>query len=251
MAGDAAARLEGPLRVKPLLRELDARIDETTSRLSLGGGRATSLVDLFEKHAPEGQSAQLALMRSLHRVATAQLDSFPETIFWDFDALGAHLAELAIRSDAPRLDLARVSSTIAALQHLFGHRTPIHFRYVHDFMFGYDWAKWVARDPDARGSIGPFDERFLGYMWRRGHELLLLIANDDEKYPKLSSGRPRNPFGFSREPNDERKLFETLAKADEIPVRAWEPSPQPTWNRPFQKLRDQCAESLGIRRAQS
>lgn len=231
--------------MKELLRELDAQIDEATARLSLGGGRATTLVELVEMHGPRSE----VLMRSLHRVAAAQLDSFPETIFWDFDALAAHLAELETKSVDPRLDLARVSSTIAALQHLFGHRTPIHFRYVHDFMFGYDWAKWVAREPDARANVGPFDERFLRYMWRRGHELLLLIANDDEKYPKLSSGRPRNPFGFSREPSDERKLLETLAKADEIPVRAWEPSPRPTWNRPFQQLRDQRAVSLGITRS--
>lgn len=232
--------------MKPLLTELDARIDATAARLSLGGGRATTLVELYDKHAPSTHDAQFALMRSLHRVAAAQLDSFPETIFWDFDALAAHLAKLS-EDEQPRLVLARVSSTIAALQHLFGHRTPIHFRYVHDFMFGYDWAKWVAREPEQRAQIGPFDERFLRYMWRRGHELLLLIANDDKKYPKLSGNKPRNPFGFSREPSDERRLFETLAKADEIPVRAWEPRPQATWNRPFQQLRAQRAESLGIR----
>ena len=232
--------------MKLLLRELDARIDERTARLSLGGGRATSLVELFEKHAPDTPSAQRALMRSMHRVAAAQLDSFPETIFWDFDALAVHFAGLAQRSADPRLELARVSSTAAALQHLFGHRTPIHFRYVHDFMFGYDWAKWVARDPERRADIGPFDERFLSYTWRRGHELLLLIANDDAKYPKLSGGRPRNPFGFSREPDEERELFERLAEADEIPVRAWEPTPSAIWDRPFQELREQRAQSLGI-----
>ena len=52
--------------MKQLLRELDVLIDDTTARLSLGGGRATTLVQLFEKHAPE---TELGRMMTISHVA--------------------------------------------------------------------------------------------------------------------------------------------------------------------------------------
>ena len=42
---------------------------------------------------------------------------------------------------------------MARLQHAYGRDTPIHFSYVHDFVYGYDWAKWVARGTDTRIRI--------------------------------------------------------------------------------------------------
>jgi hypothetical protein len=143
-------------------------------------------------------------------------------------------------------DLLARAEQICRLQKLYGQNSIICFRYVHDFVYGFDWAKWVLRDPETRNVHGPFSGAFLDYIENRAHELIDLIHNDDEKYPKLESGEPRNPFVFSREPDDERRLFMTLAERDLIPVRAWTFDTTPVWNRPFAALRAEMAVELGI-----
>ncbi|HJL28119.1 MAG TPA: hypothetical protein RMG45_33080, partial [Polyangiaceae bacterium LLY-WYZ-15_(1-7)] len=233
-------------RRRGILDELDARIDALGPRRSLAADRdrATSLLALYQREA-EGlpETARVAFALGLHRAAEAQLEAFPGNLFWDFDALAAATAAAAREGDAERAaaEVTARTALIASLQQLFGRRTAIHFRYVHDFMYGFDWAKWVRREPEARRAVGPFEPAFLEYMWRRGHELLALIANDDEKYPKLATGHPRNPFGFSREPEEEERLFRDLAARDLIPVRAWERHPAPVWDRPYQEARAERA----------
>ena len=112
---------------------------------------------------------------------------------------------------------------MVALQHLYGRRTPINFGYVHDFVYGFDWAKWIAREPSLHAAApGPFSLEFLVYMHERGHQLLELIAADDAKYPSLDGDEPRNPFPFSRAPDDEVRLHRELARRDLIPVPTWE-----------------------------
>jgi hypothetical protein len=231
-------------RTRGLLEALDELLQAGGHRATLSPERshATPLVELFDRFSPETRlELRAPFARALHRIVRAQLDAFPENVFWDFDALAASLAR---QPDAATL--AQTSATVVSLQALFGQATPIHFRYVHDFMYGFDWAKWVARDSDARASVAPFEQPFLNYTWRRGHELLLLIANDDEKYPKLSDGRPRNPFGFSREPAEEARLLRDLAARALIPVRAWLGDPAANWCPPYQRLREERAHALGI-----
>ncbi|MCA9707587.1 MAG: aldo/keto reductase [Myxococcales bacterium] len=143
--------------------------------------------------------------------------------------------------------LRRQCEQIAALQDLFGQGTAIRFRYVHDFVYGFDWAKWVARDPAARASVGPFEPPFLAFMLERGHQLLQLIADGrDRKYPPLPDDRPRNPFGFSREPEAEIALHQSLAADGLLPVEAWRVDAQPRWDRPYAELRRQRALALGL-----
>ena len=177
-----------------------------------------------------------AWAQGLVDVAQAQRDHFPDTIFWDQDLLAASLLRL------PSLDALRGAvADICALQAQFGRRSELCFRYTHDFNYGYDWSRWVAREPAARAHVGPFDPPFLAYMKQRGGELVELIAADDAKYHKLPPGTPRNPFGFSREPADERALLRALAAQDLIPARAWDPHDQPRWGAHFAEGRAKLA----------
>lgn len=219
---------------------LDARIRSLGARtLAPDRPRATTLGELTSAAPP---SIRPALGEALCMVVDAQLEAFPENIFWDLDALASSVVAQALGSADPTTYLHQSAEIIARLQALFGCRSQIRFRYAHDFVYGFDWAKWVSRDPQ-RARVGPYDRAFLEYTEQRGHELLALIDDDDEKYPKLRDGSPRNPFGFSREPRDEARLFESLASQDLLPVRAWEAQPSPRWDRPFHALRERVATS--------
>jgi hypothetical protein len=189
-----------------------------------------------------------ALARGLASIAAAMRRAFPGNIFGDLDYLAASLWRGAQRAPQGPLPFLREQcEQVATLQALFGQGTTIRFRYVHDFLYGFDWAKWVAREPNARSSVGPFDPEFLAFMGSRGHELLELIAQGrDPKYPPLPGGRPRNPFGFSREPAAEIALHQHLAREGLLPVEAWRIDAHPRWDRPFAELRRQQALRLGL-----
>ncbi len=238
------SRMSTRSRLFSLLAQEDELIEATGGRsLSPDRARATTLVALGERHI-EALPAEAgeAVLRALLRSSRAQRLAFPGNIFWDFDAYAASLAESA--RNRPLIGAGSVSAKSAlysSLQSLFGKQTPIHFQYVHDFMYGFDWAKWVAKDPVSRAGVGPFDETFMQAIWLRGHELLQLIAKNDQEYPRLPSGLPRNPFSFARAPADERKLFVTLREANLLPVRAFEEHPTPVWNRDFQAERKAIA----------
>lgn len=196
---------------------------------------------------PEGSATALA--EGLAALVRSVLEHFPENIFWDFDYLAASIVREAARApdDAPRR-LAEAFEEAVALHALFGRATPIRFRYVHDFVYGFDWAKWVRRDPASRRRIGPFDLDFLRSMRARGHELLELIANDDATYPRLRGTGARNPFDFSREPEAEIALHRDLARRGLVPVRAWTLDDAPVWDRPFAEERAARARALGLGR---
>ncbi len=190
---------------------------------------------LFAQLAPRcaGPATVDALGRGLVAVADATIEHFPENLLFDLDALAAALVREALDAEG----LTRAFDTVVALHARFGCRGPIRFRYVHDFVYGFDWAKWVRRDPAARAGVGPFDLAFLTALLARGEELLALIAADDAKYPRLRDARPRNPFGFSREPADELRLHRRLAAEGHVPVEAWRLEPAAVWDRPFADLR--------------
>ena len=225
------------------LAALDTLIDSLGPRLSLAPDRerATPLSTLAEQAAPT--TLRPALAQALLQLGSAQVRAFPENIFWDFDALAHALVAESILDDAPADTIRCLGAQVAELQQLFGQGTSIRFRYVHDFVYGFDWSKWVRRNPDERTGTVPFGAEFLDYSVTRGHELLALIKNDDTKYPKLPDGTPRNPFGFSRDPADETRLFQALARADLIPLNAWEANPQGRTDQDFQHLRAALAKT--------
>jgi hypothetical protein len=212
---------------------------------SLAPGRATptAWTDLAEALLPGHDPArQEAWVAALTAIGTAQAEAFPETLFWDADLLAASL----LREAADAAGTHALGQALVGLHHRFARRGAIAFRYTHDFTYGFDWARWVARDPANRAFHGPYAPTFVGHMARRGEELLALIAANDAKYPTLAGGGPRNPFGFSREPADEARLLEALAAAGELPVPAWAPEVAPVWRRPFAELREACARRLGL-----
>jgi hypothetical protein len=227
----------------PSLASLDARIERSIEGpLSLDprARRATLLVTLAESLVARARAPE-AFVNGLARVAESQVEHFPGNIFWDFDAFAAHLATLA---EDELEETVRISNELMAR---FGMRSPIRFRYVHDFMYGFDWARWVKRRPEVRKHVPPFGLAFLRYTHERGAELLALIAEDDEKYPRLDEDVvARNPFGFLREPREETRLLRHLAEQGCVPVRAWALEPEAAWEGQFSERREEVARALGL-----
>lgn len=233
------------------LEVLDAELEACGLVRSLGPGRprARALADLAGALLADETRPAIwhALATGLCRLVEAVRAAFPDNIFWDFDYLAASLLAHARTRADPVAALDGSIDAIIDLQQQFGHRTVIHFRYVHDFLYGFDWAKWVRKSPTARASVGPFDPRFVDVMRRRGEELMELIASGTErKYPPLPSGHHRNPFGFSRAPQAELTLLRHLARNGLVPVEAWRIDAIPRWDRDYAELRRQEAMKLGL-----
>lgn len=220
---------------------------------------ATPLVDIHERALAQLDSSQAALLarplaNGLCELALAQLDAFPGNLFWDLDLIAVAIVGQA-RPLQQLVAIQHVSqqfARMAELQRLYGRSTAINFAYVHDFVYGYDWAKWVAREPSVQTDVPePFAPPFLAYMRVRAHELLELIAVDDAKYPSLTDDHARNPFPFSREPADEIRLHRELARRDLIPVPTWDADAlsldwKTRWQVPFQASRIEVARELGL-----
>jgi hypothetical protein len=184
-----------------------------------------------------------AFTEGLCEFVHALADNFPENIFWDLD----YPARCLWDAGTPR-EMEAFARRLVSLCRGFGARSELRFRYAHDFLFGYDWARWVVREPAQRAAIRPFDAVFLEYLEGRRQSLIALIAQNDAKYSRLQGPEFRNPFGFSREPDEELRLHQALAHEDLIPVKGWRLDGAPRWNLPFADLRTQAARRLGISR---
>jgi hypothetical protein len=231
------------------LAEIDARIEQRPwGPLTLDPSRssATSLTDLVSQLADTQQSPLLAAAAS--SVAEAQLQSFPENLFWDFDFYLASIHRYASTAPDYAGCLENVTSITVGLMRAHGQQSTIRFRYVHDFMYGFDWARWVRRDPEARNDVEPFGLDFLRQTESRGRDIVTLIEADDEWYPMLADGVARNPFPFSREPSDELPLYRLLAERGHVPVEAWRLDAEPNASRDYDELREDAAASLGLSR---
>jgi hypothetical protein len=216
--------------------------------LAPGRARARGILEVCASVlTPDDDPATvMALARGLADIHTAQARSFPDNLFADCDYMAASLIRRARVAPDPAGHLGEACAQIARLQRLYGCGTTICFRYVHDFVYGYDWAKWVAREPDTRAAVLPYDREFLAHMEERAHELLALIRSDDAVYPTLPKGQERNAFPFSREPADEAALHRALVQRGELPVAAWDADARPAWDRPYAALRVAQAERLGL-----
>lgn len=231
------------------LAEIDARIADTAhGPLTLDSSRheATPLSELVASLAGPEQLPQLAAAASA--VAEAQLMSFPENLLWDFDFYLASIHARASESDDYSAHLGKATTITVGLMRMYGQQSTIRFRYVHDFMYGFDWARWVRRDRGARAGVGPFSLEFLQQIETRGRDILTLIETDDAVYSKLSDAAPRNPFPFSREPDDELRLYRLLAERGCLPVEAWRLDARPDAGRDFDALREEAARRLGLAR---
>ncbi len=197
---------------------------------------------------PEDDPALMtAFVGGLTDFAEAIRTAFPGNLFWDLDLPAASWLALARGGERPAARCAELFGLAVELQRVFGHPGPLHFRYAHDFNYGYDWVKWVGRAPLERAAMGPFDPMFLRAMSARGRELAVLVARgDDRDYPPLPDDVARNPFPFSREPECEWALHRELARLDQLPLRAWRTNDSPRWDRPWAAWREAAAARLGI-----
>ena len=180
-------------------------------------------------------------------LSKAQLHHFPENIFWDTDHLFFSAYLEIEKASKPNEFLEEYMDVLMGLLKLFGRHSTIKFRYLHDFTYGFDWAKWVKKKPNERQKTGPFHLSFLKRMHKRGKELEDLILKNDKKYHQLEKSQKfRNPFLFLREPAEEQRLLLYLSKLDFIPVKCWDANDQPNWQKPFDAERNKISKELGI-----
>jgi hypothetical protein len=182
---------------------------------------------------------------SLETILKAQIDNFPENLFWDFDLIVFSLLEQSLSAKEGGIRfLESFTNKLVELMKMFGCKSEIRFRYVHDFTYGFDWARWVKKDPVNRANIHPFSPFFLDYLLSKGKELLQRISMDDAHYHHISTCSYRNPFRFSRDPKDEYRLLTYLAGYDLIPVSTWNRNTNVMWDKPFDQLREQVSLKL-------
>jgi hypothetical protein len=183
---------------------------------------------------------------ALSDLARAIAREFPENLFADLDYVGAVLRDVVAREG--QVALERRIDPLVRIHRLYGRSSTIRFRYVHDFLYGFDWARWVLRDPATRGDVGPYDAVFLAHVEARAAELAARIEAGDAEYPPLAPGVFRNPFPFDRDPDAEARLFPALVARGLVPVEAWRAGPTLARDRPFTALREELAASLGLAR---
>lgn len=183
-----------------------------------------------------------AFATALIDISNSMYLHFAATLFWDFDMFAAAMVRQNRTPEAMHIYAQTVCEMMAA----FGRRTNIAFMYTHDFIYGFDWSRWVLREPDKRKHIHPYDLVFVHRMIRRAQELEALIAQDDEKYPKIAGGAARNPFSFNREPEYELPLFCRLAREQLLPVEAWHYDGVTRWEKPYTHIRAEVAADMGI-----
>lgn len=176
----------------------------------------------------------------------AQVHHFPENIFWDYSYLCHQVYRKSVFTKNPEKSIEAYISKLIKLLKVFGRESNICFRYMHDFLYGFDWARWVRKAPKKRVAINPFDLQFLEYLCKRAKELELLISENDKKYNQIEKGEFRNPFFFSRAPKDEARLLQSLATDGLIPVSVWEFNCTPNWSKSFSELRAERAVELSI-----
>lgn len=234
--------LEAERTLLALENELEERIPHRRS-LAPGRARPTPLDVLAEpvlRDAPPGRAR--ALSRAATEILRSQIEHFPETCFWDQEYLLMTLAQALTDPGYGK----RWVAAVLRLQAAFGRNSTIAFRYLHDFTYGFDWAKWVRRGGPERARTGPLSLEFLEALDARGKELEALIAQDDREYPTLAPGVPRNPFVFSREPADERRLLASLAEDHLIPLQTWTLEGFPRHDVDFSEKRRERAVRLGL-----
>ncbi len=226
----------------PALARL-AALERRRPRRSLAPGRsrATPLDRLVHGLARDAAQAE-ALARSAAGVAEAVAEHFPENLFCDLDRLVAWMRR--VLTDGGPDALSAYTKDIVAIHALFGRNGVIRFRYVHDFLYGFDWARYVRRDRTRRAGVDPYDPAFVRRMLARGGEIAEEIERDGPIYGRLRGPGYRNPFEFSREPDVEARVLAAMARDDNLPVVAYEPGGAARADRDFEALRRAYVERV-------
>lgn len=172
--------------------------------------------------------------------------NYPHNIFWDFDfifqTLVNRLGGWENESDKKKF-FRSYSDQFSEILFIFGNQSTIQFKYIHDFLYGFDWCKWSRKNnPESH----PFSESFLGYIRGRGLELIEQIDKGDSQYIPIQSEEYRNPFVFDREDENEITILEHLALNEEIPVQSWKRTKAFRNSQNFSRIRSHRAFELGI-----
>ncbi|BDA79390.1 hypothetical protein LPTSP3_g23200 [Leptospira kobayashii] len=183
-----------------------------------------------------------------YKIVDSVVDHFPENIFWDFDYMIMKIVGNSAYSEQGfRQSMDLTVEKILNIFFIFGKNSSIKFRYIHDFIYGYDWLKWMLEKKHPGDEIDPYGVSFLDYIGHRGMEMISLIAKNDSNYPELN-GLYRNPFLFSRSDEDEIHLLKDLAASGNIPIEAWDRYANPKSDRNYSKIRLERSEQMGIQR---
>ncbi len=171
--------------------------------------------------------------------------NFPNNIFWDFDYfLNFFISEQNLHGYNSLEYTIQRSKKIQKIFQLFGKYSPIHFSYLHDFLYGFDWFKWRTQISQSTIDSEPFGWNFLDYIEKRGFEIIELIHTNDRNYPFLGDCTPRNPFLFSRKEEDEIFLWSNLAESNLIPIPGWKDEVEISLEVNYSELRNTKANEL-------
>ncbi|MDD9950354.1 MAG: hypothetical protein OXT67_02190 [Zetaproteobacteria bacterium] len=211
---------------------LDPKRSDRISSLEL----CTVGVDFLKSH--HASPAKISRFEdSCYQMLQNAIDHYPENIFWDLQYLITAFANAHLEKKGTEYE-----ALIHELLTGYGVRSKIKFQFLHDFIYGFDWARWVADDPKTRSHVPPFGLPFLHYMANRKAEILQLIAVNHCEYPDLSrNNRPRNRYKFDRSPPAETRMLRFLAKNHLLPLKAWNPNSQGRWAIHPTKLRNNLA----------
>jgi hypothetical protein len=237
-------------------QELDIKINRlvrdrnSASPTKKGSSLLTNIIEELKLDDSQNTSIE-SLYIIMEGVVDSILENYPENIFWDLDFLASNMFTKIQEEETNTSKSKRAFYLREKLQdifELFGNKTAIHFRYIHDFIYGYDWCKWVrsSEDPIMDHLLDPFGNCFLDSIKKRGLEILELIAKNDENYVSLDSGVYRNPFTFSRGTEDEIRLFRDLANTGDIPVPGWQVYGAVQFKKDYSLIRNNRAVTLGI-----
>ncbi|MBC61545.1 MAG: hypothetical protein CMP11_03730 [Zetaproteobacteria bacterium] len=174
----------------------------------------------------------------MSEIIESQVENFPNNIFWDNDYLFSHLSQVK----DPQVTKT-TGKKIIQLNLIYGNKKEISYSYLHDFTYGFDWIRWIQKDPQKRQNIRPFDLLFLEQLEHRGKEITELVEVNDKKYPKLLKDTPRNTFSFCRDETSEIKVLRKLAAENNIPLKAWSTEKaQGNLDKNFDHIREQVAK---------
>lgn len=232
------------------LYQLDKKVESLPYYYSLDPlrVRANKPSKLAQLYLPKQKSQTFydKMSNLMTKLFISQYENFPSNIFWDMDFLICHLF-----SHTNEAEIDSVANKVIKLNERYGKNNLLNFSYTHDFIYGFDWCRWVRKDYENKKNIGPFHMEFLDYLDKRSLELFSLIDTNDKKYPKLNKEEPRNPFNFQRTPKIEIKLHLKLAEQDNIPLKAW----QSTYNlcgldkKNYSLIREECAKELQLQKS--
>jgi hypothetical protein len=240
------------VQIVPKIRQLDKTLQHhcggTIASLNPQKSTATTYEELFETIDLSTIDNVTSVLSMFFSMQQEECQHFPNNIFWDKDYFVGYIFNevSSFPASLQQEFLDSYTSRFVSLLQLFGNQSIIRFQYLHDFSYGFDWAKWVYNDSEARSGILPFSMQFLDRMFSRGKELEVLISENNSKYPQIPTENYRNPFQFHRNVECETILLRTLVTLEAIPIQSWEINGNVEWNKPFNDIRSAEAERLGF-----